>query len=141
MRKHILVVDDDPALCLTNVLILKRAGYNVTQAQDGEEALEMIIKAYAEDKPYDLLMTDIQMPRMSGIELIHELKKRDISLPIVAVSGLCDEEIINYLLTSGCSDFIRKPYDIEELIEQVNVILGQEQKEMLRPPMSMVGMA
>jgi DNA-binding response OmpR family regulator len=141
MRKHILVVDDNSDILSLNVFLLSRAWYEVSQAEDGQQALELILEAQSENKPFDLLLTDLKMPVMSGIELVHEIKKKAIPIPIIVLSGQYDQKLIKHLLENGCSDFFLKPYDFEKLIERVKVILGQEKKGVLRPSMSIVEMA
>ncbi len=132
MSPKILVVDDEPAMRYTVVFVLMKAGYKVSQARDGEEALSLILRSRKEKEPIDLLLTDIQMPRMSGIELIGELKKRKISLPIFVASGFKDEALTRKLLENGCSDFLLKPFDFRELVQRIEVVLEKQYREKTR---------
>jgi DNA-binding response OmpR family regulator len=132
MSPKILVVDDEPAMRYTVVFVLMKAGYKVSQARDGEEALSLILRSRKEKEPIDLLLTDIQMPRMSGIELIGELKKRKISLPIFVASGFKDEALTRKLLDNGCSDFLLKPFDLRELVQRIEVVLEERYREKTR---------
>jgi two-component system alkaline phosphatase synthesis response regulator PhoP len=120
MKKHILLVDDEPAILYTLSFVLKHAGYRVTQARDGREALTAILKTRKKNCPFDLLLTDIQMPKMTGIELIDELNRRRISLPVFVVSGLDDANLRKRLRRSGCSDFLVKPYDFREIVKRIH---------------------
>ncbi len=128
MKKHILVVDDEPAILYTLSFVLKHEGYRVTQCRDGREALTAILKTRRKSRPYDLLLTDIQMPKMNGIELIDELNRREISLPIFVVSGLNDPELCARLRRKGCSDFLVKPYDFRELVARIHRTLRRPQR-------------
>ena len=123
MKKHILVVDDEPAIRYPIIFMLSKTGYKVSEARDGLEALNLILHAEDQGDPFDLLLTDIRMPRMSGMELIHELKWNEINLPVIAISGMPDEELVQKLLNIGCSGYIMKPFDIQDLIRQVEQVL------------------
>ncbi len=125
MRKHILVVDDEPAILYTLSFVLKHAGYRVTQARDGQEALTAILKTRKKSRPFDLLLTDIKMPRMTGIELVDELHRRQIWLPVFVVSGLNDADLRKRLQRRGCTDFLLKPYDFRELVERIHRMLQE----------------
>ncbi len=128
MRQHILVVDDEPAILCTLSFVLKHAGYRVTQARDGREALTAILKTRKNTRPYDLLLTDIQMPKMTGIELIDELNRREIRLPVFVVSGLNDSELRQRLSRMGCVDFLVKPYDFRKLVKRIQGTLRTQKR-------------
>jgi CheY-like chemotaxis protein len=121
MRKHILVVDDDASMRYMSSFALQEAGHKVTSARDGREALSFFHSGKAS---VDLLLTDLYMPEMTGFELIHELKKIEVALPIIATSSVKDEEIVMQLLAEGCSDFIEKPISLPDLVRRVNRHLG-----------------
>ncbi len=122
MKKHILVVDDDPAIRVSLSLVLKRVEYCVTSAKDGREALGLILSAQKEKRPFNLLITDIQMPKMSGIELIHEIRMYHLTLPVLVVSGVQEESVKDELQEAGCSGFFPKPFDFIELVERVGIL-------------------
>jgi len=119
MTKHILIVDDEPNFCLGAGIALKKAGYEISKAGDGEEALKMILK----NNHFDLLIIDIFMPKMSGIELIGKLRENNVSTPIVAISSFIDNTVVDELISRGCSEFLDKPFEPREFIKRVNKLL------------------
>lgn len=123
MRSHVLVTDDEPSIRSILALFLRKNGYRVTEAADGEEALHLILDNERSANSFDLLLTDIQMPRMSGKDLIYELKKRKISLPVLVVSGTRDMDLMDQLLKDGCRDYILKPFDPLEVEQRTRSIL------------------
>jgi CheY-like chemotaxis protein len=128
MSTHVLFADDSSAMRLTIADLLRRNGYTVSVARDGEEALSMILEAQQNADPFDLLLTDIQMPQMSGIELVRQLNKKAISLPVIAVSCLHDEEVVDQLRQSGCSGFLEKPFEIKQLVQAMEGVLAERKK-------------
>ncbi len=123
MKKHILIVDDESNFRFSAGLALRRAGYEVSEAVDGKEALLMILNNSVKNDSFDLLLIDIQMPEMSGIELIDELKKNDVSIPIFAVSGFAEKPQVDELLQKGCSEFLDKPFKPQELVKRIGSVL------------------
>ncbi|MDX1764182.1 MAG: response regulator [bacterium] len=123
MKKHILIVDDEPAILFTLAFVLRTHGYKVSQAQNGSEALEMVQKAWDEGLPFDLVMTDIQMPKLNGIGLIDALKAKGMTIPIFVLTGSRDTELMKRLMNKGCCGFLYKPCDFREIARQVKSIL------------------
>lgn len=126
MTKHILIVDDEPAILFTLAFVLRTHGYKVSQAGDGREALEMTESAWDQGEPFDLILTDIQMPRMNGIDFIDALKANGMTLPIFVLTGTRDMELMKRLMNRGCSGFLFKPCDFREIASRVQAILEQE---------------
>jgi two-component system response regulator YesN len=129
MNRHILVVDDEPAIRYPIVFVFSRLGYEITEAKNGLEALHLILGAESRGRFFDLLLTDLQMPRMSGLELIQELKWNEIPLATIVISGTKDEEMMNRLLNNGCSSSLLKPFDLQQLVEVVETVLENSEKE------------
>ena len=129
-KNHILVVDDEENMLLTMQFILEVAGYKITTAEDGQEALERILKARNNGNPVELLITDIQMPRLTGMELIDELNRLEIGIPVLVITGYGDEEMITELSSKGCDEYLDKPFDDENLVERVvNLLEGERRAE------------
>lgn len=128
MGRHILIADDEPGLRRSLLLVLSEAGYEVTLAEDGQAALDKILAAREEGELPDLLVTDIQMPNMSGLELIDELARREIALPSLVITGYGDKETVVELLRKGCKDFIDKPFGPEEALGRVEEVLAKEDR-------------
>jgi signal transduction histidine kinase len=120
----ILVVDDDPGVCLVMRETLESAGFAVIEASDGVEGC----RQYEEHHP-DLLLVDIIMPRMDGYELCRELRKRPQSanVPIVMVTGLDDVSSIARAYDAGATDFMSKPGNWAILNYRVRYVLRAEE--------------
>lgn len=125
-KRHILAVDDDPNLLRTMQYILEVANYHVTAATSCEEALNIILRT-RKDRPFDLLITDIQMSPLSGLELIDELRRRRISLPALVISAYGNKMLSSELEQRGCQEVIEKPFDAEELTRRVCLLFHQNQ--------------
>lgn len=119
---RILVVDDDGAVQSAVGRILERAGHDVDFAVNGREAM----KAIRSDPP-DLVVTDVLMPEMDGIELITTLRSECPGLPIVAVSGggkLPKELMLDTARALGALWTVEKPFDVDRLLAVVTQALG-----------------
>ena len=120
---HILLVDDEKTLTQCLELVLSIEGHAVTTANSGEKALEVIKGIYERDSKIDLLITDICMPGMSGLELITNLNKQKIYPLTIGISGFTDDETIAELCKSGCNDLILKPFTSEELLCRISKLM------------------
>lgn len=119
MKKHVLVVDDDSRLRKGVRHLMSHSGYKITEAENGVDALALL----SEDESIDMVITDIMMPLMSGIELIEEMGRRSMALPVCVVSGAIDANVISSLQKLGCSDYLAKPFKVQEFIQKINAIL------------------
>ena len=104
LKPKIVVVDDSSDLGKMVEIFLSRQGYEVTSFTSGKKALE-----YLRDNPVNLMLTDINMPEMSGLDLIKAIKKTKPDLPIIAMTGSPDPEIIDELSKLGVSNCLEKP--------------------------------
>lgn len=116
-RRKILIVDDEPSICQSLSLIL-RANFDVSSAADGEEALGM-----CELELPDLILLDMKIPKMDGVEVMRRLKERASNVPIIVLTGGSTVKNIVHAIKNGAHDFINKPFDIEELKASISVIL------------------
>lgn len=114
---RILVVDDEVQITRVLRAALQSNGYEVSVAKNGVEALE----AYLETTP-DLVITDLSMPEMGGVELTREIRQR-ASTPIIVVSVRNQEAAKIQALDEGADDYITKPFGIQELLARVRVQL------------------
>jgi CheY-like chemotaxis protein/signal transduction histidine kinase len=112
--ERVLVVDDDDAILNLMVLAIRRKGYQVEQASDGFQALEII----AAQPPFSVILSDLMMPGMTGIELLREAKKLDEHVEVVIITAVPDlESAISSLRADGAYDYLLKPFDsISQLI-------------------------
>lgn len=119
--ESILVVDDDRNTLKLVSILLKQAGYVVDLTRDGEEALEKIA-----DSPPDLVILDVFMPSMSGLELADTLKKdaQTSGIPLLAMSAYHEYEKGAPRRDLAADDFLKKPISKDELLEKVRALLG-----------------
>ena len=113
-QRLLLLIDDEPAQRLIVRALLERRGFGVVEAADGVEALE---RMRAQDG-VGLVVADLQMPRMDGLELIWALRSepRWQRLPVIVVTGEVDELLEMQLLDEGADDYVRKPFSLTELM-------------------------
>lgn len=127
MRK-ILIVDDEPHLRLLYEIELQRLGYSTMTAGNAKQCLE-----YVETMKPDLVILDVRMPGMDGVEALHWILNRDAKIPVIlntAYSSCCG----NYM-TWAADACLKKSSDLTELIETVNRLLpGNQAKGLLREP-------
>ncbi|MBD3346189.1 MAG: response regulator [Chitinivibrionales bacterium] len=122
---RILVADDEEKIRFCINLALKMKGYDVECVADGITALKKIIESEESDRPYDLFICDIQMPSMNGEELIAKLQTAGIEIPILAISGYGDKDLVIRLMRNGCHDFMDKPFEPEEIETRVEKLLSE----------------
>ena len=115
---RILVVEDDKNLRRLIVTTLKRNDYETYEATNGIEALDVIEKEYV-----DLVISDIMMPEMDGIELAKDLREANYKVPILLITAKSTISDKREGFLSGADDYMVKPIDIEELILRVKVLL------------------
>ncbi len=123
MEKHILVVEDDPITRLVLKTVLTNAGYRVTDAEDGSEGVAALSRIIDAGETVDLVVTDIMMPNLSGLDLIDEMRRMGIDCPVFAVTAHGEKRVVVDLLRRGCADFIDKPVDSREMVERVRGVL------------------
>ena len=118
----ILIAEDDPDIRDLVVFRLERAGWQVLEAGDGEQALEIV-----RSKKPDLVIVDWMMPVMSGIELISKLREDPDTggLPILMLSARAQETDIVHGFTSGANDYLTKPFSPQELFLRVQALLAR----------------
>ena len=115
----ILVVDDDPALCRAVAETLNKAGYETSMVNGGREDLRQL-----QDEPADVVVTDLFMPEVDGMEVISMLRRVSPSTCIVAMSGYENNENIDYLQAAksfGAKSILRKPFRAAELLRAVAI--------------------
>ncbi len=105
MKKQILICDDEEGIRESLKLILEK-DYDLSFAGSGEEAIEI-----AGSKPFDLVILDIKMPRMSGLDIMREMKKINPNLKVVIVTGYKSVETVQEAVRLGAVDYITKPFE------------------------------
>ncbi len=120
----ILIIEDESAIrrVLTRILTEENDTYEVEEAEDGVSGYEKI-----KNNDYDLVICDIKMPKMDGVELLEEVKKIKAEIPIVMISGHGDMETAIQAMRLGAFDYISKPPDLNRLLNTVRNALDRKQ--------------
>ena len=116
-KRRILVADDDPDIRRTLQIGLEKAGYEVVEARDGEEATRLW-----RENGVDLIIADIYMPNKSGLQLIMELRAHNSTIPVIAMSDGGRNKNLNPLIYSevlGSVRTIGKPFSLEDMVAMV----------------------
>lgn len=116
--ERILVIEDDPSILRGLQLNLGMEGYSVRSAADGETGL-----ALARAERFDLLVVDLMLPRLSGLEVIRELRRDDPDLPVLILSAKGQESDKVAGLQLGADDYMVKPFSLKELLARIGALL------------------
>lgn len=120
MAKNILICDDAAFMRMMIKDILTKNGYNVVgEAENGAKAVEK----YAELKP-DLVLMDITMPEMDGIQALKKIKEGDSSAMVIMCSAMGQQAMVIEAIQGGAKDFIVKPFQAERVLEAVKKVVG-----------------
>jgi CheY-like chemotaxis protein len=126
--KHILVVDDHQETRNMVACILQQAGYGVTTRTNGVEALERILALQDTACQVDLVLTDMNMPWMTGVDLVGEMTRMKLSTPTIVMSNSMNADDLRAIEQSGCVGFIEKPFTVPDVVGQVDVALAGHQQ-------------
>ena len=118
--QRLLIVDDDPIILNLLTDFFSRLDYKYRRARDGVEAVSLLEQASS-----TIVITDLLMPRMNGMQLISEIKKRWPDTDIIVITGYGREFSYTDVIKAGASDFIRKPFDLNELEAKLNRIIKE----------------
>lgn len=114
----ILLAEDDGELCSLVKAYLNASGYEVTACRDGQEALERFL-----GEKFDMLITDIMMPRKDGFSLARDVRELNKDVPIIFMTARDDKLSKQLGYKTGIDDYVTKPFDIDELVMRVQAIL------------------
>jgi two-component system, OmpR family, response regulator RegX3 len=121
VSERILVVDDEPAIVDAVAYALRASGFDVETSADGESALDA-----ARATPYDVLVLDVRLPGLSGIEICRRLRDES-DVPILILTAM-DAEVDRVLgLEAGADDYVTKPFSVAELVSRVRAILRRRE--------------
>lgn len=118
-KTRILLVDDEPILLKAVEFKLKKEGMEVVTAMSGEEA----IAALSSQEPFDIVISDVMMPGVSGIELLRKVKDQSPGVKVLLLTGLKTEETVVDAFDLGADDFMTKPFNPKELSVRVKRLL------------------
>jgi DNA-binding NtrC family response regulator len=107
----ILLVDDEPGILLTLAANLELDGFDVSTAENGEAALELFGR-----ETFDLVLSDVRMPGMNGVELFRRIREMRPDFPVVLMTGFALEELIHDAIVEGVFAVLPKPFDVEEVV-------------------------
>jgi len=126
VKEKILIVEDNPPNMRLLEMVLRAKNYTLLRATDGEEALDMAIR----EQP-DLIIMDIQLPKMSGLEVTRKLRETPAfnHTPIIAITAYAMKGDKEKVIESGCDAYLSKPINTRELPEMIAGMLLQRQKD------------
>ena len=120
MSKNVLIVDDEKIIRTVLERILKKSGFNTEIASNGKDAL---IKLKSHN--FDLILLDILMPEMNGLQFMNELKKTNHSTKILVISACHEQSLMKQVKQLGAHGYLKKPFDnIDQVTSAVNEVLG-----------------
>ncbi len=116
--KKILVVDDEESVRIILKQMLEKGGYSVEVRSDGEEALGAL-----KSGRFNMLITDINMPKMNGIELLYKTKEEFPAMPVVFITAYGKDKTIIEAMKMGLSDNIEKPFRMDDVLKTVKDLI------------------
>ena len=126
MKEKILIVEDSPLNMKLLEMVLRAKSYTLLKATDGKEALDIAVR----EQP-DLIIMDIQLPKMSGLEVVRRLRETPAfsHTPIIAITAYAMKGCKKRIIESGCDAYLSKPINTRELPEVIAEMLLQRQKD------------
>jgi len=131
VKQQILLTDDEELIRVLLSDFLEQAGYAVSMATNGKQAVELF-----EQNRFDLVIVDIFMPESDGLEVIRTLRAREPQLPIIAISGggcMMSQSILNVAKALGAGCILSKPFEMQMLLDTVHDLLPPAGGDRLRP--------
>lgn len=110
----ILIVDDEERFRTTMCKLLTIRGFDAVAVEGGLKAIE-----HAKEQPCDVVILDVRMPEMSGVDVLAEIKKVDADIEVIIMTGYASVDTAKEILTRGAYDYMLKPYSIDELVEKI----------------------
>ncbi len=120
--REILIVEDNPMNMELILDLLELYGHNVTKAEDGIRALERLA-----EKKFDIILLDMQLPKMDGLEVLDRIKKNPATanIPVIAVTAHAMKGSEEHFIEMGCVDYVSKPIDIHKFRVLIDKYLGE----------------
>jgi len=123
-RGNILVVDDESVIRQLLVRTISRDGYSVSEASDGVAALEVLNKSH-----FDIVVSDIKMPRMNGMELLTEIRSKYPGVSVVLITGHGSEYNAEAVTEAGADQFITKPFKNTEISRTLAILFNSREQQ------------
>ncbi len=122
----VLVVDDDPDIRKLIRLILEKDGYDILEAEDGQDAIALL-RSGENPMVIDTIISDLSMPKVNGYEAIAYFQKEFPSIPLIVLTGIADLEVATSFMRRGISNYLVKPVDEKKLTASVAQAIAQRQ--------------
>ncbi|MCK5126381.1 MAG: sigma-54-dependent Fis family transcriptional regulator [candidate division Zixibacteria bacterium] len=119
MTRRIFIVDDEESMCNFMAIMLQKEGYEVETSTDGRQAVDRICNG-----SYDLVITDMMMPEMSGLELLGQVKKRKTEQDFIVMTAFASVESAIEAMKIGAADYVTKPFKIDEIKLTIDKVLS-----------------
>jgi len=130
LPRQILVVDDENNTRRLNAMVLAQAGYQVDEAADGAAGFDALVS-----KPYDLVITDNLMPKVTGIDMLKKLRAAHLALPVIMATGMVPTEEFARRPWLQPDAILLRPYTVEKLLQTVELVLRvADAREEAQPP-------
>ena len=124
-KGRVLVIDDEPAIRESlHALLTLEGGYTVDLAEGGTEGLQKLAR-----RGYDLVLLDLMMPDMSGMEVLHEVRERDRETPIFMITAYGSVQAAVDALKAGADDYFPKPFENDKLIREIEGVIARRRLE------------
>ena len=128
MSHHVLIAEDEPSTQRSLAFILAGHGFRISCADNGLEALKKLRDFRSSGEGVDLLLLDIRMPEMSGIELLDELDREGSPVPTIVMTGFGDRNTLMSLVDRGCLGYLDKPFEPDQVMASVNKALDRQNR-------------
>lgn len=116
---NILIAEDDPVIVTLCLKRFQNTPHQVTVARDGERALQLALA----EKP-DLIVLDLMLPKLDGVSVLSAIRGQRLAMPIIAMTGLDDDESREQTLLMGANEYITKPFAFNHLMTCITVYIG-----------------
>ncbi len=124
-KPKILIVDDEEALRFLLASELEAEAFDVQNAGDGDEAIEIVRKKSEQHEKFDVVLLDIKMPKVDGFEVLKFVKVNAPETKVIMLTAYADVKNAIESLRQGASDFVSKPYDLDDILTSINRALGK----------------
>ena len=125
-KGRILIVDDEPSMTRLLSLLLESEGYDVIATEDGSQAAAWL---RAKDQPFDLMITDVRMTPMDGMELLRLARESRSAMPVLMVTAYASDGTAKEARRMGACDYISKPFRMEQFLDAVKKALSPSKPE------------
>jgi DNA-binding response OmpR family regulator len=118
--KHVLVIEDENDILYPIRYFLVKKGYRVSTAENGRRGWQLISQSTSHSHPIDLIITDIMLPDITGLELLKKIREQDLDIPVLVITAFGNKDLLIRLMRLGCMDYLDKPFTSAALLQRVN---------------------